>query len=179
MLEKIKKNPRVIAAAAVAAVLLLAATLWYIRPMGFLELLDGVDPSGGDLRDGAGITYVTNSSLVDGNTPPDLEYYSLDEDSPLIDELLELLTSQTYRRRLSNLLPKIGGETLSGRSAWQVVLGGGSYSLVSYDAVTGIYMVLFDLRDDSATSFRCSVDECEQFRQAVYELLSSADPNAV
>lgn len=161
MREKMKKHPLVAGICALVLVIA-AAVLWYTRPMSFSQLTPGVDRGG---VHSAGATYIGGIN--------DFGDLDLDGDDPFIDELFELLSSHTYRRKLKNLF---GWESVNEPINWHLLFAG-DCEMLMFDTDSGLYLS-YSAADGSSESLRCSVTEYEQLRQDVFELLRSSDPDA-
>lgn len=160
MREKIKKHPRIVGLCALVLVIA-AAVLWYTRPMGFSELTPGLERGG---VHSASCAY--SMSFNDAGTPRSIAgALHPDGDDPLIDELFELFNSYTYRRKLRDRLEN--GLHIN----WQLEFAG-DCEMLMFDTDKGLYLSY------SSGGLLCSVSDYEQFRQEVFELLRSSDPDA-
>lgn len=165
MRKLLKEHPRIMGLCALVLVLT-AAALWYTRPVSFSQLTDGFDRG---VPAAAAYARAFNDRGTARSVSGALE---LDGGDALTAGLLELFDAQTYRRRLTNLLPWSGS---LGESTWQVVFGG-DYALIVADDGGGIYLS-HNTPDGESTGLRCSVSDAEQLRHTVFELLRSADPD--
>ena len=167
LLEKMKKHPRVVGLCALVLVIA-AVVLWYTRPMSFSELTPGLDRGG---VHSASAAY--SKSFNDAGTPRSIGgALNLDGDDPLIDELFELFSQHTYRRKLSGLFEQ---NSVSGHINWHLLFAG-DCEMLMFDTDSALYLSYS--AGGGAAQLRCSVSDYEQLRQDVFELLRSSDPDA-
>ena len=134
MREKLKKHPRAAGVCALALVLI-AAALWYTRPVSFAELVPGLDR--------AAVTELSVHAVPDGGEGP-LVSLTLSGDDPLIGELFRLLDSYTFRRSLFGLLPRPSAAPVRDKG-WDIRLDFADGSSLGLDRMSrGMYLSFRD-----------------------------------
>lgn len=161
---------RRILCAAVVLAALIGAALWYTRPMTLGELCPGLDQGK--------VTSLSSSCKVqethsDGKV--DTLFHSVnlygEEAGEAIEELLQILNAQTYRRSLTSLLPRPQAYTSTEKSPfqWQFGLGGGLH--LSMDSFFPHKLDLSYDYGENKTQVYCAVADQEAFYREVYLFL--------
>lgn len=164
------KKRAVISAVCILVLLLIVGGMWYTRPMTFTQLLPELDRS---KTGGLTAMYTIPETNSDGRVDIFIDTINLQGDDPAIQRLFLILDSQTYHRSLTSPLLRFRSVISIKSPDWTIVLHGG-YSLNLSIGTGKLYVRYTD--DDGTHSFNCTVEDQEQFEQAVTELLAANTP---
>lgn len=155
-----KKKTGILIAGAVVLVLL-AAGLWYTRPVRLTELCPPLE--GGTIREITG-TFIAQEVRADGKVNSIPTSLVLDEDGPALAEVLEVLKEQRCRRRLLGLLPWAEGAGQAAMDAYDWYLMASGVSIFADERGLCITM------DGTDTVFCRAGDQAALVRE-VYDIL--------
>lgn len=157
--------------AGVVVVLLLAAGLWYTRPMTLEQLFPELDWS-----DSGGMSAVLTlrETHPDGKVDSGFAAVNLPAGDPAIAELLELLDTR-YHRSLLGLLPWVSAAPAVDDDpySWHLAVGGDSSSLFVQCTEGGTYLdwSFYGSPTAKRSSVLCGVQDQAAFERAVYDWL--------
>lgn len=158
------KRGILIAGAAVLA--LLAAGLWYTRPVSLTDLCPQMKDS--EIREGAW-GFIARETHENGKVDSHPTSLVLEGDDPVMMELMDMLEGERYRRRLLNLLPWVGraNQTTMDTYGWYLMAhDGGDLRFNVYADDKGLCITM----NGTDTVF-CRAGDQAALEREIYDLL--------
>lgn len=176
------KEKKGILIAGAAVLLLVAACLWYARPMELEQLCPGLDRSGSG---GVSALYTQRRTHPDGKVDSIPRAVEFPDGPSAAQALFRLIETRHYHRSPAGLLPWMDyASYVNGSSgdlySWSVVVLGEGSVLRLYGASSGMYLEYTPADSPRPTvSVLCAADDQESFEQLVYSFLSEYAPDEV